>query len=116
MRSTNPVVVLSGALHDRTDRIAAGLHASVTLGAGQFCTKPGVAFLEENVDARKFAAKLGELFGHTPRAVLLTSAIHTFYDSGVSARSQSAAIIAQRQSPPQERYRASAALFDAGAT
>jgi len=113
MSSTNPVFVLSGALHDRTDRIAAGLHASVTLGAGQFCTKPGVAFLEENGDARKFAAKLGELFGHTPGAVLLTSAIHTFYDSGVAARSQSAAIIAQGQSPPQDGYRASAALFEA---
>src|SRR5438270_7958403 len=45
MSSTNPVFILPGAMRDRGESIATGLHASFTLGAGQFCTKPGMVFL-----------------------------------------------------------------------
>ncbi len=45
MSSTNPVFVLPGVLEERSKQIAAGLLASFTLGAGQFCTKPGLVFL-----------------------------------------------------------------------
>ena len=45
MGSTNPVFILPDALSTRGDAIAKGLAASVTLGAGQFCTKPGLIFL-----------------------------------------------------------------------
>ena len=45
MSSTNPVFILPGALRERGENIAAGLHASFTLGAGQFCTKPGMIFV-----------------------------------------------------------------------
>ena len=44
MSSTNPVFILPGALRERGEAIAAGLHGSFTLGAGQFCTKPGMVF------------------------------------------------------------------------
>lgn len=43
--SINPVVVLPAADAARPDVLAEGLVASVTLGAGQFCTKPGVVFV-----------------------------------------------------------------------
>ena len=49
MSSTNPVFIFPGALQERSDAIASGLHASVTIGAGQFCTKPGLVFLPEGV-------------------------------------------------------------------
>ena len=45
MSSTNPVFILPGALRERGENIAAGLHASFTMGAGQFYTKPGMVFL-----------------------------------------------------------------------
>ena len=47
MSSTNPVFVLPGALSERGEQIASGLHTSFTLGAGQFCTKPGMVFLPQ---------------------------------------------------------------------
>lgn len=47
MGSTNPVFVLPGALAERGEALATGLHASFTLGGGQFCTKPGLVFAEE---------------------------------------------------------------------
>ncbi|PXX52867.1 NADP-dependent aldehyde dehydrogenase [Nocardia tenerifensis] len=43
--SVNPVVVLPGAIRARARQIVAGFVGSFTLGAGQFCTKPGLLLL-----------------------------------------------------------------------
>lgn len=43
--SVNPTVVSSAALEARAETILAGFVTSFTLGAGQFCTKPGLLFL-----------------------------------------------------------------------
>jgi NADP-dependent aldehyde dehydrogenase len=43
--SINPVVVTRAADAARGDELARGLAGSFTLGAGQFCTKPGVVFV-----------------------------------------------------------------------
>ncbi|WP_285026260.1 aldehyde dehydrogenase (NADP(+)) [Plantibacter sp. ME-Dv--P-122b] len=43
--SINPVVVTPSAADGRGDELAAGFTASFTLGAGQFCTKPGLVFV-----------------------------------------------------------------------
>src|SRR5580704_8148155 len=48
MGSTNPVFVLPRALRARRSQIASGLFTSFTLGAGQFCTKPGLVFVPES--------------------------------------------------------------------
>jgi NADP-dependent aldehyde dehydrogenase len=44
MSSLNPVFLLPGALRERTHQIAEGLRNSLTMGVGQFCTKPGLIF------------------------------------------------------------------------
>jgi NADP-dependent aldehyde dehydrogenase len=43
--SLNPAVVTPGALASRAGEIVQGFVGSFTLGAGQFCTKPGLLFL-----------------------------------------------------------------------
>lgn len=43
--SLNPVVLTERAAIDRRDELADGLVQSFTMGAGQFCTKPGVVFV-----------------------------------------------------------------------
>ncbi|MCP2341702.1 aldehyde dehydrogenase (NADP(+)) [Actinomadura rupiterrae] len=48
--SVNPVVVTPAAAKARTDEIADGYTGSVTQGAGQFCTNPGLAFLPADGD------------------------------------------------------------------
>ncbi|HEY3758010.1 MAG TPA: aldehyde dehydrogenase (NADP(+)) [Opitutaceae bacterium] len=45
MSSVNPVFLLPGAVRERGSVIAQGLLGSVTLGVGQFCTKPGLIFV-----------------------------------------------------------------------
>jgi 2,5-dioxopentanoate dehydrogenase len=68
MGSVNPVIVLSGAQKTQGD-LAAKLVHSVSSGAGQFCTKPGLIFLqrgewtEQFLDEveREILSKAGEL-------------------------------------------------------
>ncbi|MGM0786061.1 MAG: aldehyde dehydrogenase family protein, partial [Pseudomonadota bacterium] len=42
MSSINPVFLLPEALKARADKIAEGFVGSLTMGAGQFCTNPGL--------------------------------------------------------------------------
>src|SRR5579862_3751795 len=79
MSSTNPVFILPGALRERAESIAAGLHTSFTMGAGQFCTKPGMMFLAQ--DSPMFIEKLRELVSSSSPFHLLTNAIHSSYHS-----------------------------------
>lgn len=92
MSSVNPVFILPGALQERSDQIATGLHASVTLGAGQFCTNPGLILLAENEGSDAFVKGLGELMANTADQTMLTSAIVTNYRNGVSARMSHAVV------------------------
>ncbi|MGY4098945.1 aldehyde dehydrogenase (NADP(+)) [Nocardia sp. R16R-3T] len=43
--SVNPVVVLPGAIRNRAQQVVDGFVGSFTLGAGQFCTKPGILLM-----------------------------------------------------------------------
>ena len=88
MSSTNPVFILPGAMRDRGESIAAGLHASFTLGAGQFCTKPGLVFYSENDGGREFSNKLRELVRSSAPFTLLTAGIHSSYRSLIDDRKQ----------------------------
>ena len=90
MSSVNPVFLFPDALRDREDEIANGLHASVTLGAGQFCTNPGLVFLPENSEG--LINKLREKMSGTPAFVMLTSRIRDAYCEGASAWAKNAAV------------------------
>jgi 2,5-dioxopentanoate dehydrogenase len=90
MSSTNPVFVLPGALRERREQIASGLHASFTLGAGQFCTKPGMIFVEDCGNADKFIDTVSGLVERSDNFVLLTKAIRSSYESGLEERTRAA--------------------------
>jgi NADP-dependent aldehyde dehydrogenase len=84
MSSVNPTFILPSAISERGDAIAAGLHASVTGGVGQFCTKPGLVFLPEGAD--HFVAAFNRSIENTPPSPLLTGGIRTAYVSGNQKR------------------------------
>ena len=54
MSSINPVFLLPAALAQRAEAIAQGLIDSVTLGTGQFCTKPGIVMGIAGPDFERF--------------------------------------------------------------
>ncbi len=113
MSSTNPVFILPGALRDRAEGIASGLHASFTLGAGQFCTKPGMVFLEKSPQADKFAARLAELVAGSTPFHLLTQTIHSSYASEITKRKTDPAVtlLAEKQASDATGFCAHSAVF-----
>ncbi|KKK90532.1 hypothetical protein LCGC14_2722060, partial [marine sediment metagenome] len=58
MGSTNPLVVLPNAIAQRGNDIAQGLAGSITLGTGQFCTKPGLILLLKDEHSPNFVKDL----------------------------------------------------------
>jgi NADP-dependent aldehyde dehydrogenase len=71
MSSLNPVVVLPGALKENRDTLVEGLLGSITLGVGQFCTKPGLVFAVEGADTDALISELGKRMAATEPAALL---------------------------------------------
>ena len=71
MSSVNPVVILPGALEERPEAIARGLFESCTLGAGQFCTKPGLVILVKGPGADTFVESAASLFREVNPSVLV---------------------------------------------
>lgn len=92
MGSINPVFILGSALAQKAEEIATGLHGSVTLGVGQFCTNPGLVIAEAGAGADKFVAKLQELIGATPAGTMLTAGLCANYRAGVEKFSKAAGV------------------------
>jgi len=74
--SLNPVFVTAGALAERRESILSGFADSFTLGAGQFCTKPGLMFVP--LDAG-IGEELASLVRQRAAAPLLNEHIHHGY-------------------------------------
>jgi len=119
MSSTNPVFILPGALRERAENIATGLHTSFTLGAGQFCTKPGMVFLPQGPDAKAFAQKLQQLVGNSTRFHLLTKPIHSSYDSAIAKRKTDKSVTLVAEGPQvataDASFAATSVLFETDA-
>lgn len=92
MSSINPVVLLPGALAERGAQIAQGLHGSVTLGVGQFCTNPGLVFVPVGAVSDQFRAKLTELMQSTPACPMLHHGIREAYSQGVGRNSDNESV------------------------
>jgi 2,5-dioxopentanoate dehydrogenase len=118
MSSTNPVFVLPDALRHHAEAIATGLHISFTLGAGQFCTKPGMVFLPEGEDASSFLTQLQKSVGGSAPFHLLTGAIQSSYRAGLVARKakKSLRLLAENQQSGSDADQGvGAALFETDA-
>lgn len=73
MSSVNPVFVLAGALAERGAAIAGELAGSCAMGAGQFCTRPGVTVLPPGGHTDAFVQEMQRLTAATAAGVLLTA-------------------------------------------
>jgi len=71
MSSLNPVLIMPGALRERRAEIVKGLTGSVTLGVGQFCTKPGVVLGLRGSDFEEFTSALGDALAKVEAAPML---------------------------------------------
>jgi acyl-CoA reductase-like NAD-dependent aldehyde dehydrogenase len=77
MGSLNPVFIAPGAFSTRSAEIAEGLANSVTLGTGQFCTKPGVVFVPStDASGRAFAAAIAGRVAARAPGLMLNPQLH----------------------------------------
>jgi 2,5-dioxopentanoate dehydrogenase len=85
MSSINPVILFPGALAVRGEAIGRAFAASLTLGAGQFCTNPGLVLAIEGEGLESFVKGAAGALADSPAATMLTPGIHRAYCAGVEA-------------------------------
>ncbi|MFF3952659.1 aldehyde dehydrogenase (NADP(+)) [Streptomyces sp. NPDC001890] len=84
--SLNPVVVTGAAAAERAEEIGAGLGASMTMGAGQFCTKPGFVLAPAGEAGDRLLESLTAAVSDTEAAVLLDHRMRDAFLAGVRKR------------------------------
>ena len=83
MSSINPVVVMPKAVAARGREIGQSFAASLTMGAGQFCTNPGILLAQEGPGLEALIRGASEALSAGSAATMLTPGIFTAFQSGV---------------------------------
>lgn len=92
MSAINPVLLLPNALKARGEAIGRAFAASVTLGAGQFCTNPGLLLAIDHPALEAFIAGVKAGFADIAPAPMLSPAIHRAYQDGVAKLADNARV------------------------
>jgi NADP-dependent aldehyde dehydrogenase len=85
MSSINPVLLLPEALKARGAALGTAFVGSLTMGAGQFCTNPGLILAIEGAGLDAFVAAATSATGEAKSQVMLTSGIAAAYAKGTEA-------------------------------
>lgn len=85
MSSINPVLLMPAALDARGAALGTAFAASLTMGAGQFCTNPGLVLAVAGEGLDSFAAAAATAIGAAPAQTMLTTGICAAYGKGVAA-------------------------------
>ncbi|MDX2386474.1 aldehyde dehydrogenase family protein [Sinorhizobium medicae] len=80
--SVNPMFLLPEALKARAEALGQGWAGSLTMGAGQFCTNPGIAVVIEGTDADRFTTTAAEALAKVAPQTMLTDGIAKAYRDG----------------------------------
>ena len=80
--SVNPMFLLPDAVASRGASIGEGWAGSLTMGAGQFCTNPGIAILLDGPEADAFTSAAKDALAGTGPQVMLTDGIAKAYRDG----------------------------------
>ncbi|MFG2722449.1 aldehyde dehydrogenase (NADP(+)) [Streptomyces sp. NPDC048416] len=84
--SLNPVVVTAAAADERGEAIGAGLGASMTMGVGQFCTKPGFVLAPQGAAGDALLKALTAAVSDTDAGVMLDHRMRDAFVAGVAER------------------------------
>jgi NADP-dependent aldehyde dehydrogenase len=116
MSSINPFYLLPGALAAGGAALAQGFVDSLTLGAGQFCTNPGLVIALASPELDAFRALAGQALQAKGASTMLTAGIHQAYTTAVGKRGaiEGVQLVAQGSNEGQG-CAAQAALYQADA-
>lgn len=84
MSSVNPVVLLPNRLEEAAEDLAAAYVGSLSLGAGQFCTNPGIVLGIESNALDRFIEAASSAVAEIGAQTMLTGGIKRSFDAGVA--------------------------------
>ena len=112
MSSINPMFLLPDALKTNAKGIATGYVDSLTLGAGQFCTNPGMVIAIEGDALNQFVDAAATALQTKVGTTMLTPGIHSAYNAGVDKLAGNVAVrLLGRGQPGPTVHSGTAALF-----
>jgi NADP-dependent aldehyde dehydrogenase len=117
MSSINPVLLFPHALAARAEQTAQAFVSSLLMGAGQFCTNPGLVLALEGPDLDRFIAAAVQALADMPASTMLTPGIHRAYETAVAQIAAHAEVTTAARGKAGSLHQCQSALFttDAGA-
>ena len=105
MSAVTPVFLLPGQLSAAAGELGTAFAGSLTLGAGQFCTNPGIVIGVDGPDLDAFTGAARDAVAGAAPAPMLTGRIAAAYADGVAALTShgSTAVVAPRVDRPHAR-------------
>ncbi|WP_102958039.1 aldehyde dehydrogenase (NADP(+)) [Mangrovicella endophytica] len=92
MSSINPVFLLPGALEEQAEALGAAFVGSLIMGAGQFCTNPGIGLAKPGAALDRFIAAATAALKGGAAAPMLTRGIGAAYRRSVEAMAASSRV------------------------
>ena len=83
MSSINPILLLPGALSERSQEIAQEFFTSCSMGTGQFCTNPGLVMTIAGEESEAFVEQSVALFNEGAAGVLLNRGVSEGMDESL---------------------------------
>lgn len=111
MSSINPVLLLPEALKVRGSDLGRAFVGSLTMGAGQFCTNPGLVLAIDGAGLDAFLVAAAASIETAPAQTMLTAGICDAYHVGVSALSALNGVEALASGDDGQAGQGGAALF-----
>ncbi|MFK3799941.1 aldehyde dehydrogenase (NADP(+)) [Pseudomonas sp. NPDC088444] len=112
MSSINPGFLLPAALSARAETIANGFADSLVVGAGQFCTNPGILLALESDDLEVFVRAAAKALSDKTPTTMLTPNIYGAYCNGLNNlhKAEGVTLVAEGREADGP-YKARAAFF-----
>mgnify|MGYP005991609737 CR=1 FL=1 len=92
MSSINPVFLLESSLQENAKTLASGFIGSLTMGAGQFCTSPGLVIGLAGEKLNEFMSQAQSDLSAANAQTMLTAGIHNAFIQGVEELSANSAV------------------------
>jgi len=113
MSSINPVFLMPAALAARAEAIGKGFADSLAMGAGQFCTNPGLVIAIGDDNVQRFITAASRALAEKAAQTMLTPGIHEAYTAGTAKVDAAAGVekVAQGVAAGDQPNAAQAALY-----
>ncbi|MET1155338.1 aldehyde dehydrogenase family protein [Arthrobacter sp.] len=116
MSSINPVFVLPGALAENPGALVRDFVGSLTMGAGQFCTNPGLIFVPEGAAGDAFVQASADAVAEAAGQTMLTQGIADACATGIRDLQAAPGVVPVAEGKPGSTENAPApALFSTSA-